>query len=319
MQDDNNQAQNQLDDWSDAEANFLADKGISTEDKKDDEQANGAENQQEAKGGEEAQGDSKDQKQDEEQGSGDDSEKGSGGEEEGADANQDDQLEQGADEAPQNATADYRRTMREIEADNKAMRADVQKELYPDWTDDILDDQGEPIKTPRDVMQYTNPVTKKRFTEEEATAWLFAAQKHKDQQRAEMQARVEQVSDVMIQQRDEADQVKGKYGTLLAKLPNLRKEIWADYKATLVVDKETGLIVDAPVSLAKFFARALRPYEQYVQQLQSQAAEKKTAQDDTTRKQTQQDREDITSSGNGSVADPEEEAWAAAAKKHYEG
>ena len=134
-----------------------------------------------------------------------------------------------------------------------------------------------------------------------------------------MQARVEQVSDVMIQQRDEADQVKGKYGTLLAKLPNLRKEIWADYKATLVVDKETGLIVDAPVSLAKFFARALRPYEQYVQQLQSQAAEKKTAQDDTTRKQTQQDREDITSSGNGSVADPEEEAWAAAAKKHYEG
>ena len=149
MQDEQNQAQDQADSWADAEANFLADKGISTEDKKDDEQANGSEDQQTAKDGEEAQGDSKDQKQDEEQGSGDDSKKGSGSEEEGADANQDDQLEQGADEAPQNATAQYRATQREIEADNKAMQADVRKELYPDWTDDILDDQGEPIKIGR--------------------------------------------------------------------------------------------------------------------------------------------------------------------------
>lgn len=318
-EDNTNNAQDQADDWSDIEANFLADKGIEREEDKSGEQANGSEDKQTTQGSEEAQGDSENKKSDEEQGSGDDSEKGSGGEEEGSDANQDDQLEQGADEAPQNTTAQYRQTQREIEADNKAMQADVRKELYPEWTDDILDDQGEPIKTPRDVMQYTNPVTKKRFTEEEATAWLFAAQKHKNEERAKMEARVEQVSDVMIQQRDEADQVKGKYGTLLAKLPNLRKEIWADYRATLVVDKDTGLIVDAPVSLYKFFARALRPYEQYVQTLQSQAAEKKTVQDETARKQTQQDREDITSSGNGSVADPEEEAWANAAKKHYEG
>lgn len=309
MQDEHNQAQDQVDDWGDAEANFLAEKGISAEDKKDDEQQNDT-TQSDDKGTDDASGNG---------GEEDEGKKSDDSQEDVDDPNKDENLEQEADEAPQNTTAQYRQTQREIEADNRAMQADVQKELYPDWTDDILDDQGEPIKTPRDVMQYTNPVTKKRFTEEEATAWLFAAQKHKDSERAKMEQRVAQVSDVMITQRDEADQVKAKYGTLLAKLPNLRKEIWADYRATLVVDKDTGLIVDAPVSLAKFFARALRPYEQYVQQLQSQAAEKKTQQDDTTRKQTQQDREDITSSGNGSVTDPEEEAWAAAAKKHYEG
>lgn len=321
MQDDTttNQAQEQVDDWSDAEANFLADKGIEREEDKSGEQANGSENNKKTEGGEEAQGDSENKKSDEEQGSGDDSKKGDGGEEEGADANQDDQLEQGADEAPQNTTAQYRQTQREIEADNKAMQADVKKELYPEWTDDILDDQGEPIKTPRDVMQYTNPVTKKRFTEEEATAWLFAAQKHKNEERAKMEERVAQVSDVMITQRDEADQVRTKYGQILSKLPNLRKEIFADYKATLEIDPDTGLIVNAPISMYKFFSRALRPYEQYIQQLQTQASEKKSAQDDTTRKQTQQDREDITSSGNGSVEDPEEKAWADAARKHYEG
>lgn len=307
---DQSQVQEQVDNWGDAEAAFLADKGI-----KSDEQTK-SEKTPEELAAEAANSEGK--KSDEEQGAGDDSKKGAGSEEE-ADPNADKDLEQKADEgAPQR---EYRQTMRAIEEDNKAMRADVAKELYPDWSDDILDADGDPIKTPRDVMARTNPATGKRFTEEEATAWLFAAQEHKDKERTQMQERVAQVSDVMIDQRDQADQVKGKYGTLLSKLPELRKEIFADYKATLVIDKETGLIVDAPVSMYRFFERALRPYEQYVKQVQTDAAGKQQVQTEAERKQTHQDREDIHSASGGSDAmkDPEEAGWEKAAKEYYEG
>lgn len=313
---DTTQAHDQADDWAGATADFLADKGVKTEEDKSNEQANGAENQQTTEGGEASQNNSENKEQDEKQGNGDDSEEGAGTEEK-TDPNEDENLEQQDDSNA--ASREARQVQRQIQEDNKAMQADVRKELYPEWTDDILDGDGDPIKTPRDVMSHINPATGKRFTEEEATAWLFAAQKHKDGERAKMEERIEHVAEVMIDQRDQADQVKLKYGKLLAKLPELRKDIWADYKETLVIDKETGLIVDAPISLYKFFERALRPYEQYVNQIQSEATAKQNQQSDASRKQTQQDREDIHSSSGGTQADPEEDAWAKAAKEYYEG
>ena len=309
------QTQEQIDDWSSAEADFLADKGIKTEEKKDpadekkpddaDKPTDQGADADAAKGGEA------------------DPKKKPDANAEDADPNKDKNLEQQPDEGAPYREA--RQVQRELEADATAVREDVQKELYPDWSDDILDDQGKAMKTPRDVMNHINPNTGKRFTEEEATAWLFAAQKHKDQQRAEMTEKVQRVSDVMITQRDEADVIRSKYGTLLTKLPELRKEIWADYRATLVVDKETGLIVDAPVSLQKFFERALKPYADYAAQLQANAEatlknqQQKPTQTEAQRKQSQADREDITSGGQGSVQDPEEKEWADVAKDYYEG
>lgn len=303
------QTQEQIDDWGSAEADFLADKGVKTEEKK---------------GGEDDPNKPTDQGADADAAKGGeaDPEKKPDPAKENADPNEDPNLEQAPDEgAPQR---EARALQREIEADTSAMREDVKKELYPDFSDEILDDQGVPMKTPRDVMNHINPNTGKRFTEEEATAWLFAATKHKEQQRAEMQERVEHIADVMITQRDEADVIKGKYGKLLAQLPNLRKEIWADYRATLVVDKDSGLIVDAPVSLQKFFERALKPYAEYAAQLEANAKENPTPPPKPTQtpeqvKQAQADRQDITSGGQGSVQDPEEKEWADVAKEYYEG
>lgn len=306
------QTQEQIDDWSGAEADFLADKGIDPakhlkkEEEAPDENkpADPANNPDAAKGGEA------------------DPAKKPADNEENADPNDDPNLEQQEDEgAPQR---EYRSIQRQIEADKAEVRSDIQKELYPDWSDDILDDQGVAMKTPRDVMNHINPNTGKRFTEEEATAWLFAAQKHKDKERAEMTERVEHITDVMITQRDEADVIKSKYGKLLAQLPGLRKEIWADYRATLVVDKTSGLIVDAPVSLQRFFERALRPYDEYAKELEAKAAQNPTppakpAPTEAERKQAQADRQEVTSAGGGSVEDPEEKEWADVAKNYYEG
>lgn len=308
---DASQTQEQIDDWGDAEANFLADKGIKPEAKDPanegkpndpNKPADPAANADASKGGEA------------------DPAKKPADDAENADPNKDKNLEQQPDEgAPQR---EARALQRELEADTTAVRQDVKKELYPDYNEDILDDQGKPMKTPRDVMNHINPNTGKRFTEEEATAWLFAAQKHKDKERNEMVERVEHIADVMITQRDEADVIRSKYGKLLAKMPDLRKEVWADYRQTLVIDKQSGLIVDAPVSLQRFFERALKPYADYAAQLEADAATKtppKPTQTDAERKQIQADRGDITSTGTGSTMDEEEQGWADAAKKHYEG
>lgn len=305
---DTSQTQEQIDDWSGAEAEFLADKGVETEKKKDETDANKSDDTDQSANNGTDDDASKGGDQDEAAKSATDGEK--------SDPNEDENLEQ-----PDDRNAAYRearQVQKELEADRTAMVTDVKKELYPDWSDDITDADGDPIRTPRDVMARTNPETGKPFTEEEATAWLFAAQKHKDGQRTEMESRVQQVAEVMIDQRDQADQVKEKYGGLLAKLPELRKEIFADYKATLVVDKETGLILDAPISMYKFFERALRPYEQYVKQIQTESAAKQNTQTEAQRKQTHQDREDIHSASGGSVTDPEEASWAKAAKEYYE-
>lgn len=313
------QTQEQVDDWSSIEADFLADKGIDPEKhlKKEDP----ADDKKKPEENPDKPADPAD-KPDAGDGGEADPAKKPDADEENADPNKDPNLEQQPDEG--NPQREYRAIQRQIEQDRAEVKTDVQKELYPDWSDEILDDQGVAIKTPRDVMNHINPNTGKRFTEEEATAWLFAAQKHKDQERAEMEDRVEHITDVMITQRDEADAIKAKYGKLLAHLPNLRKEIWADYRATLVVDKKSGLIIDAPVSLQRFFERALRPYDEYAKRLQAEQpqtppAPQKPAVTDAERKQAQADREEITSSGNGSVQDPEEKEWADVAKNYYEG
>lgn len=313
---ENTQVQDQVDDWGGAEAEFLADKGVKTEDEKKD-PADGKQDDPNKPADNGADDPSK-------SGGEDDPNKKPTDSEEEADPNKDENLEQQPDEGAPYREA--RQVQREIEADRSEMREDIKKKMYSDWNDDILDDQGEAIKTPRDVMQHINPLTitaenpkGRRFTEEEATAWLFAAQKHKDQERATMQQRVDHIADVMIQQRDDADAIRTKFGKLLADMPDLRKEIWADYKQTLVVDEESGLIVDAPVSMQRFFERALQPYADYAAQLQVKADQKKKEQDDAARKQTQQDREDIHSAGGSNITDPEEEGWAKAAKEYYEG
>lgn len=214
---------------------------------------------------------------------------------------------------------DARQVQRELEADTRAMRDDIRKELYSDLQTELTDADGDPIRTPADVMKLLNPNTQKPFTEEEAVQYLFAAQKHLDKELATAEKEIERVADIQIMIRDETDNIRAKFGEILTKMPELRKEIWADYKATLKLDPKTSVIIDAPISLERFFERALQPYAEYAETLksqQAQTAETKKA-EVQQRKQTQADRQDITSGGKGDVTDPEDEEWNKAFKKQY--
>ena len=307
------------DDWSNAEAGFLEDKGVKIEEKNTDEQAKSEEGKKDDSA---SKVDPQAKKSDEKSGDDNDSKKGSG-EKEKVDPNDDPNLKQPDD--PNAPYREARQVQRELDADRDATQKDIREKMFSDWSDDILDSDGDPLKTPADVMKRINPTTNKPFTEEEATAWLLAAQKQKDKDRAEVQARIEEYAETNIRIKDEGDAVRTKFGKILDKMPELGKEIWADFKNTLVIDEKSGVILKMPVSLQRFYERALQPYADYNARLEAEAAEKAKADIETKKqekiqtKRTQGDREDIVSSGNSNVADPEEEGWAKAAKSYYEG
>lgn len=218
---------------------------------------------------------------------------------------------------------EQRAIQREIEADRNQMFEDVRENLFSDFEPEIKDADGDVIRTPADVMKHINEETGKPFTAEEAVAWLHAMEGQKTQERANNEREVERVAEVNITLRDEIDEVRTKYAKIFKDFPDLRKEIWDDYKQTMKVDPKSGIIVDTPFSVKGYFERSMKPYAQYAEQLQTQASAKEqkaeAARKAAERRQNQADRSDVIPRGNSNVSDEEEDAWAATAKEYYEG
>lgn len=222
---------------------------------------------------------------------------------------------------------DQRSSQREIIADETAMRDDIRTEMFPDTDGKLYDEDGDEIKTIEDVMRHTNNQTGKNFTKEEAGAWLLAASQHATLEKQKADARISEIADVNISIKDEADTVKERYGAFLADPKNaqLRDEILADYLETLEKDPDTGIIVRNPVSMVRFYDRALKPYVDGV--AQATAADAKAAAETEKAKRLEQenkqlktrtDREDIFSRGNNrDTLDEDDKEWADATKDYY--
>jgi hypothetical protein len=231
---------------------------------------------------------------------------------------------------------DQRAAVREMQADLKATKNDVREKMFDDLQTELTDADGDPIRTIEDVMKLMNPNTRKPFTEEEAASYLLQAQAHLDKQIKEAEGKIEEIAEVNLGLKDDADTVRGKYSELFKafaqspnpQLKNLQKELYAAFQDTLIKDEKSGIIVKAPVSMVRFYDTALAGYVKLAQQLEAQAKAKdkpdeaaKTAateQKKTERKQDQTDREDITSTGKSDTRDPEDKEWDAAAKDYYE-
>lgn len=212
---------------------------------------------------------------------------------------------------------DQRAVQREIVADSRAMRDDVRKQMFSEVPTQLEDADGDLIRTPQDVMKLMNPNTKKPFTEEEATIWLFQAQKHLEEQLANTDKQIDAIADANIMIRDEADTIRTRYAELLKNMPELFKSVWTEYAKTLTTDEKTEVITKAPVSLEKFFDIALKPYADRAEELSKQDEEDAKKNKKTERTNTQSDRSDIIPGGKSDTMDAEEKEWDAAAKVVY--
>jgi hypothetical protein len=220
-----------------------------------------------------------------------------------------------------------RAIQREYAAEEKAMRDDIRKELFDGVTNTIYDADGDPVRTIEDVMKLTNPVTKttelpegRPFTQDEAAAWLLQAQQYKNQTVATVEKQIEEIAETNLSLKDQVENIREKYGEFLKTHPDIRDEIWAEYKETMTTDAKTGYITKAPVNMERFYDVSLKGHIQTETQLADktaaeQAAEK--AKEETKKVQTRTDREDIFSAGKSDTGSKEDNEWSKAADAYY--
>lgn len=228
--------------------------------------------------------------------------------------------EAAANEPPDNPeTREYRQRQREIAEDEKAIKADIRKEMFSELQTELLDADGDPIRTIEDVQKLMNPNTGKPFTDEEAAAWLLAAQRHLRDEQEKSEKRIDEIAQVNLDIRDWSNAVRKKYGEFIKANPDVWKPIWAEYEATLVKDEKTEIITKAPVNLERFAEVALAPHIKLAEQVQKQAEEDQKNKQEQDRKKTRTDRSDVVSGAKTGVKDKEEEEWEDVAKEYYEG
>jgi hypothetical protein len=222
--------------------------------------------------------------------------------------------------APDTRAREARQTAREAAKEVENVAKEVREKMFAEVQTELKDGDGDPIRSIEDVMKLINPQTKESFTQKEATEWLMAAQQQLNQNLAGIDKQVEQIAEVQVDMKDQADSINYQYGELLKSMPELRDQLWGEFQNTLVKDPNSGIITKMPVSLERFYEIALQPYVKLAESLEAQtaataAAEKAAA--DAKKSQTRSDRSDIFGRGKVDDMDSEEKEWAAAASDYY--
>lgn len=288
---------------------------LKEEQKTEDEQTQSEKKSEE---GQPAKTNSEDKKSDEKPGAGDDTEQQGDKDNEAGDESEED--DEGDDAESTRDARDARIAARQSAQQVEKLRSDVREKIFADVPTELQDADGDPIRTVEDVMKLKNPRTGEAFTEEEAGMWLLSAQQQFNRNLAEVDKRVEQIADVNLDLKDQADSITYEYGELLKQMPELRDKLWAEYEKTLVKDEKSGLILQAPVSLEGFYRTLLEPYAQMGRRAEEDEATKAAAeaeakkQEEQQRQQKRADRSDIYRGGKTDNEDPEDKEWAEAAK-----
>ena len=201
------------------------------------------------------------------------------------------------------ATAeDIRKALREMEMERQAqqqtrqsLRSEVRNALYPDGIEKpLLDSEGNEIKGVQDIAgRLLNPATNEVFTYEEARDWLETKRRELDKEVEIAEQNIDAIAEVNQDLQEGERIVMAKYGELLKTLPDVAKEAYESYLATVKVDPKTGLAVEAPINVVRYYDTIMRPYLSVAKQmqLQKQAEEEKAAR--IKAEAAQKDRADI--------------------------
>lgn len=226
--------------------------------------------------------------------------------------------------APEPTGLDARLAARQVERTRQEFRNDVRDKMFPDMPTELRDRDGDPIRSIEDVMQLLNPNTGQRFTEEEAGQWFLHAQQSFNRELSNAQKQVDDIAEVHLDLKDQADTIKYRYGELLKALPEVADQVIQAYMETLVRDEKSGVITKAPLSMEKFYDIALKPYTELAQYLEEQGSQQtpgapaQPAVDPAKQRQQERaDRSDIYGGSQPDLGDDEDKEWASAAKSYF--
>lgn len=317
--------QSEADEWAKAATDVF---GINSNDEKEeDEQAKSDKKPEEDEAGKDL---DKEEKHDEGAGNGDEPQppKPGAGEEPAAGSDKQDSGDgkgksDKEDEQVEPADAISRLSEREVQQQVEAFKSEVREKMFPDQATELKTKDGELLDSPEKVMQFINPSTGEAFTRDEAVLWLAQANKELDQNISEMNAQIDNITDVYMNLKDESDVIDYEYGELLREMPELRDKLWAEYSKSLDKDPKSGYFTKARMSLKNFYETALEPYAELGRNLEAQdaqkaaddakAAEEAQKQTEREKQQRRQDRSDIYGGGKVDDLTDEEKDWNEAA------
>lgn len=178
------------------------------------------------------------------------------------------------------------------------VRQDLRGALKLDssYTTVALDD-GTPINSVEQLTQVINPATEEPYTRDEAATLLLDARKIVDDNIVAYEKRVDELTDINVSFKEEADEVDRLYGDVLKAFPDVAKDLLEAYQKTFKVSADGQYVENVPVSPLAFYGPALRPFRNATDQVTQKAAEEKAAEEkianDAKIKAEQEDRGDL--------------------------
>jgi len=199
-------------------------------------------------------------------------------------------------------------TREETTAERQSFAGQVRNELKEalkldsDYTTVKLED-GTVIESVSQLTNIINPETNENYTREEAAQMLLQAQQTISENIQAVERRVDQLTDLNVSFKEEADRVQELYGDLLKEMPEVAEDLIKAYQKTFTVDKDNGFVTNITISPLEFYGAALKPYQTQANQLAEQrraeeAAEAK-AKAEAEAKAEMEDRGDIGTTAPG--------------------
>jgi hypothetical protein len=190
-----------------------------------------------------------------------------------------------------------------------AVRDTIREDLKLDstYTTVALDD-GTPITSVEQLTSVINPSTDEPYTREEAATLLLDARKIVDDNMKAYESRVDELTDLNVSFKEQADEVDHKFGDILKAFPDVAQDLLKAYQKTFTMSADGKYVTNVPIPPMEFYAPVLGKFRTATDQVTQKEADEKAATEKVERdakiKAEQEDRGDLNGSAGDNKAKP---------------
>lgn len=175
------------------------------------------------------------------------------------------------------------------------------------YTTVALDD-GTPINSVEQLTSIINPATDEPYTREEAATLLLDARKIVDDNIKAYESRVDELTDLNVSFKEQADEVERKFGDILKAFPDVAQDLLKAYQKTFATSDDGKYVTNVPIPPMEFYAPVLGKFRVATDQVTQRQADEKAAADKAERdakiKEEQEDRGDLGASAGENKGKP---------------
>lgn len=175
------------------------------------------------------------------------------------------------------------------------------------YTTVALDD-GTPINSVEQLTSVINPTTDEPYTREEAATLLLDARKIVDDNIKAYESQVDELTDLNVGFKEQADEVEQKFGDILKAFPDVAQDLLKAYQKTFTTSDDGKYVTNVPIPPMEFYAPVLGKFRVATDQVTQRADEEKAATEKAAKeakiKEEQEDRGDLDSAAGESKGKP---------------